>query len=154
MNLAVFDMPDLVYDIAHSYPGGIPALAVRLSMSSNVLNKQVNPAIDTHRLALETLIKLLDYADVNKRFTHAQCANNGGVFVSTEQFDGVSDMAVLETLTQLLARFGDLSQNLHKALSDRRVTEDEIRTAKQDMYALNAAGAELIARLESLSDKP
>lgn len=153
MNLAVFDLPDLVYDIAHDYPGGIPALAVRLDVSANVLNKQVNPSIDTHRLALEKLTKLLDYADSNKRFTHALCANNGGVFVSTEHLDGISDMALLETYTQLMAKFGEFSQNFHKALVDQRITGKEITDIKQDMYALNAAGAALIARLESLKDE-
>lgn len=152
-NLAVFHLPDLVYDIAHDYPGGIPTLAVRLGKSANVLNKQVNPAIDTHRLNLEDLISILDYADSDNKFTHALCANKGGVFVSTEHLDGISDMALLETYTQLMARIGEFSQSFHKALSDQRITKAEIEEQKQQLYMLNAAGAALVARLETLVDE-
>jgi hypothetical protein len=152
-DLAVFHLPDLVYDIAHDYPGGIPALAARMGKSANVLNKQVNPNIDTHKCSIEDLVTILDFADADKRYTHAVCANSGGVFVSTEHLDGISDMALLETYTQLMAKFGEFSKNFHQALSDQRVTKAEIAAIKRDMYALNAAGACLIARLESLVDE-
>ena len=153
MNISVFHLPDLVYDIAHDYPGGIPTLAARMGKSANVLNKQVNPNIDSHRLNLDDLITIIDYADPANKFTHALCANSGGVFVSTEHLDGISDMALLETYTQLMAKYGEFSQNFHKALSDQRVTSQEVAAIKRDMYAINAAGAALVARLESLVDE-
>lgn len=152
-DLAVFHLPDLVYIIAHDYPGGIPTLAARMGKSPNVLNKQVNPSIDTHKTSVEDLVQILNYADVDKRFTHAICANSGGVFVSTDHLEGISDMALLETYTGLMAKFGQFSQDFNQALSDGRVTDDEITSIKQDMYNMNAAGATLIARLESLVDR-
>ena len=152
-NLSVFHLPDVVYEIAHDYPGGIRTLAARMDKSANVLNKQVNPTIDTHKTSLEDLVQILDYADHFKKFTHALCANNGGVFVSTEHLDGISDMALLETYTQLMSRIGEFSQAFHKALSDQRITKAEIEEQKQHLYLLNAAGAALVARLESLVDE-
>jgi hypothetical protein len=151
-NIAVFNLPDLVYRIAHDYPGGIPALAVRMDKSPNVLNKKVDPRVDTHHTTVDELTTILDFADADKRFTHALCANQGGVFVQTDHLDGVSDMALLETFTNLMAEFGKFSNEFHQALSDNKVTKAEVAKVRQAMHGINAASAALLARFESLAE--
>jgi hypothetical protein len=152
-DLAVFYLPDVVYRIAHDYPGGIPALAARMGKSPNVLNKKVAPDVESHHATLVDVLTIVDIADRDKRFVNALCANEGGVFVSTQHLDGVSDMALLETYTQLMAKFGEFSKSFNQALSDQRITQAEIKGIQQDMYAMNAAGAALITRLETLVDE-
>jgi hypothetical protein len=151
-SLSVFHLPDLLYRIAHSYKGGIPALAARMDKSSNVLNKKVNPSIDTHHTTLDDLLTILDFADDEKLFTHALCANQGGVFVSTANFEGISDMDLLETFTNLMAANGQFSVDFNNALSDRRISKEEVQRIKQDAYAISAAAAALVSRLETLVD--
>jgi hypothetical protein len=151
--LAVFHLPDLLYSIAHDYIGGIPALAARMGKSPNVLNKKVDPRMDSHHTTLDELLTILDFADEEKRFTQALCANQGGVFVSTEHLDGVSDMALLETYTELIAKQGEFSKHFNEALRDQKVTKAEVAQIKQDWHAQIAAAAVLIARFESLVDE-
>lgn len=148
----MFHLPDLLYRISHDYPGGIPALAARMGKSPNVLNKKVDPRTDSHHTTLDDLITILDFADAEKLFTHALCANQGGVFVETGHLDVVGDMALLETFTNLMAKFGDFSKDFNNALSDQRITHAEIKEIKQDAYNMHAACALLTARLESLVD--
>jgi hypothetical protein len=151
--LAVFHLPDLLYRIAHAYPGGILALAPRMGVSPNVLNKKVDPRVDTHHTTEAQLHTILDFADPEKSYLQGMCANNGGVFVSTEHLDGVSDMALLETYTALMAKQGEFSQHFNEALRDQKVTKAEVAQIKQDMHAIVAAAATLIARFESLADE-
>lgn len=152
MSLAVFNLPDLVYHIAHDYPGWIPALALRMDMSANVLNKKVNPSIDSHVLTQKEFNQIVDFADADKRLIHALCANNGGVFVSTVSLDGISDMALLETYTSLMSKFGEFSKDFNAALIDSRITRAEIKTMRSDYYNFQAAMETLFMRLESLVD--
>jgi hypothetical protein len=151
-NLAVFHLPDLLYRIAHAYKGGIPALAARMGKSPNVLNKKVDPNIDSHHTTVDDLLTILDFADGEKQFTHALCANQGGVFVSTANFDAISDMDLLETFTKLMAANGQFSMDFNIALSDRHISKLEVARIKQDAYAISAAAAALVSRLETLVD--
>lgn len=153
MNNAVFNMQDLVYHVAHAYPGGIPALAVRMEMSANVLNKKVNPNIDTHVLTFKEFNQIVDFADVDKKLINAMCANNNGVFINTEHLDNISDMALLETYTELVCKFGEFSKDFNVALSDSRITRKEIKAMRMDYYSLQAAMETLFGRLESLVDE-
>lgn len=54
------DVLDAAYLTAHSYPGGIPALAVRMGVSANVLQSKVNPNADTHHLSIKQAQALMD----------------------------------------------------------------------------------------------
>jgi hypothetical protein len=152
-DLAVFHLPDLLYRIAHSYQGGIPALAARMGKSPNVLNKKVDPKVDTHHTTLDDLLTILDFADDAKLFTHALCANQGGVFVSTEGLDCISDLDLLETFTKVMSAQGTFSQDFHSALLDRRVNRDEVDRVRKDVYQVTAALAELVSRLDSMVDE-
>lgn len=151
MNTAVYCIEDLVYQIAHAYPGGIPALALRMDCSANVLNKKVNPTITTHVLTYKELCQIRDLADPDKKLINAECANSNGIYINTVNFDSTSDMALLDTYTKMMAKLGVLGVDINQALSDGEITKKELELIKQDYYNLQAAGATLIARLEALA---
>jgi hypothetical protein len=150
---AVFNLNDLLYRIAHKYPGGIPALAARMGVSPNVLNKKVDPDLDTHHTTHDNLLTILDFADSEKQYVQALCANNGGVFVPTDHLDGISDMALLETYTELMAKQGEFSKDFNTALRDGKVTKAEVMVIKQRLHEITAAASVLVSRFESLVDE-
>lgn len=54
---------DAAYLAAHSYKGGVPALALRMGKSVDVLMNKVNPNCKTHHLTLEEAMTIMDIAD-------------------------------------------------------------------------------------------
>lgn len=57
------DPSDAIYNAAREYPGGIPALAVRLGMPVETLKKKLSPAVASHVLTYreaQGVIELLD----------------------------------------------------------------------------------------------
>ena len=54
------DVLDAAYHTAHSFPGGVPALAPRMGISPNVLASKLNVGSDTHHLSLRQAQTLMD----------------------------------------------------------------------------------------------
>lgn len=54
------DVLDAAYHTAHSFPGGVPALAPRMGISQNVLASKLNTNSDTHHLTLRQAQTLMD----------------------------------------------------------------------------------------------
>ena len=57
------DVLDAAYHTAHAYPGGVPALALRMGISPNVLASKLNVNSDTHHLTLRQGQVLMDVTD-------------------------------------------------------------------------------------------
>jgi hypothetical protein len=147
----MFDLPDLVYRVAHDQPGGVPALAVRMGMSANVLNKKVAPTQEFHKLTLSEAAQIVELTG-DERIPQAFADMVGCVLVKTADFEGVSDMALLETYTQLMSCMGAFGQDFHEALRDGKITRAEVQKIHDDLYRLQSAGAELFMRLGALID--
>lgn len=54
------DVLDAAYHTAHSYPGGVVALAPRMGISQNVLASKISVTSDTHHLSLKQAQILMD----------------------------------------------------------------------------------------------
>ncbi|MDP3651063.1 MAG: hypothetical protein Q8R67_05200 [Rhodoferax sp.] len=52
------DVLDAAYHTAHNYPGGVPALAVRMGVSQNTLMHKVSVNINTHHLTLREAVTM------------------------------------------------------------------------------------------------
>lgn len=52
------DVALAAYHLAHSFPGGIAALALRMAVSPNTLTHKVNPNTATHRLTLSEAVDM------------------------------------------------------------------------------------------------
>lgn len=55
---ACLDIADAAYHTAHSYPGGVHALAVRMAMSPNTLMHKVSITNTTHHLTLREAVAM------------------------------------------------------------------------------------------------
>jgi hypothetical protein len=147
----MFDLPDLVYRVAHDQPGGVPALAVRMGMSANVLNKKVAPTQEFHKLTLSEAAQIVELTG-DDRIPQAFADMVGCVLVKAANYEGVSDMSLLETYTKLMSCMGSLGHDFHEALRDGKITRDEVQAIHDSVYQLQSSAAELHMRIGSLVD--
>ena len=146
------NMIDAAYATAHDYPGGTVSLAPRLGMSSAVLRGKVNPNDACHKLTLGEALKM-QILTGDTRILHAMADELNFVCIPGGTFDGVADDALLDLFSSMIAKLGDFSRAFHDALSDGRVTEKEFESIRTEFYSLQASGAELLSRVESLTEK-
>lgn len=145
---------DAAYNAVHDYPGGAEALAPRIGVSSGqMLRNKVNPNQEGHHLNLHEAVKVVELTG-DARIPAAFASLVGCVIVPVSQFNGISDMHLLETYTKMMKELGDFSQAFHQSLSDGRITSKEIAALEQQMAEFQSAGAELINRARQLVEPP
>jgi hypothetical protein len=146
------NVTDAAYHTVHDYPGGADSLAPRAGISSGqMLRNKVNPNQEGHHLSLAEAGRIVGITQ-DRRIPDAFAGLVGCVLINVADFNGVSDMALLETYTKLMSELGDFSQAFHKALSDGRITKKEIGQLEQQMREFQSAGAELINRAKQLTE--
>lgn len=147
------DVMDAAYDTVHDYPGGSESLAPRVGIGARVLRNKVDPKCETHHLTLNEARRIM--ARTNDHRMLAALNEEFGYLppIPCVPFAGVSDKALLETFTNLMARLGEFSQEFHSAIADGRVTQIEINEMTKDLRAFQAAGEELLARTRAIMER-
>jgi len=138
---------DLAYRIAHRYPGGVPALAVRMNMSKHVLQNKVNTRCETHRLTAEELDMMTDFADTNETAQYF-CAKRNMVAIHLPEFDSVSDRELLDLFLALDKAKGEWAQSVSKALADGMIDPGEFERIDREFREYCGAAAEVMSRLK------
>ena len=129
------DVHDAAYHLAHDFPGGVPALAVRMGMSANTLQHKVSLTNTTHHLTLREAVALQEMSD-DKRIVQAMCAALGGVFVD---MGCDSDHTTMEQVMHMAKEFGDVLGAVNDAVSDGRVTGNEMQHCERQAAELIGA---------------
>lgn len=146
------NVTDAAYHTVHDYPGGADSLAPRAGISSGqMLRNKVNPNQEGHHLTLAEAGRIVGITQ-DRRIPDAFAGLVGCVLINVAEFNGVSDMALLETYTKLMSELGVFSEAFHKALRDGRITQKEIAELQQKMREFQSAGAELINRAKQLAE--
>lgn len=125
---------DALYSLARAFPGGIEALAHRLSTpdkteSPNVLRNRLRPDIPTHHTPFEMvseIIELAEGANVPNCFAplHAFCWRHNHVAYQLPVVEPDAD-ALLHQLVEVMSEHGQLVNSLRKALADKVLTKVE-----------------------------
>jgi hypothetical protein len=140
---------DVVYRVAHDYPGGIRALAARMNKNPHVLQNKVNPNCETHHLTVEEAAQIADLTDTDD-IARAFAERRNMVCVRLAQFDGVSDMELLDLFLELETQKGEWVAAIKKALSDGMLDAVEFERISKEFNEFCAAGAEVESRLKSM----
>src|SRR5690606_12941087 len=119
------NVADAAYMCVHDYPGGSESLAPRLGMSAAVLRNKVNTNNTTHHLTLAEADRMLGITG-DLRLLHVLAAAHGQVVVTPATSDDACDMAVLEVISAIWSRSGDLGAAVHHALADGQLTAHEL----------------------------
>lgn len=135
------DVCDAAYLIAHHYPGGAPALAVRMGINPATLLNKLNPNNQSHHLRLDESV-LLQQVSGNAAILHAMAQQLGFTCVrATPALDGGDPV---EAFMQLAMAHSDFTRAVADALHGKSaVSRNELRRAT-DM------GNELIGKVGAL----
>lgn len=143
------NMHDALYNSARDFPGGIEALAARMSspsvrVSPNVLRNKLRPTIDTHHTHFEEVsrvIELLEESRVPSAFVplHAFCWRHRHVAFRLPEGDVDSD-SLLKQVVDVIGDQGDLVNAISGALATNNdINNAEFSTIDQDiMTCINA----------------
>lgn len=145
------NVADAAHACVHAYPGGAESLAPRLGMRAAVLNSKVNPKTTTHHLSLSEASRIMGLTG-DLRMLHALAAEHGQVVVSPASAEDACDMAVLEAISALWSRNGDLGTAVHTSLADGALTQSELGQIRAAAYAVQQRMASLLERLQAMAE--
>lgn len=133
-------------------PSGATALAPLMGTSPSVLSNKVNPSMDSHKLAWEEGVVLMNTTE-DYRLLHATARILAHVCIRLPDFKNVSDLELLDAYANLHREIGETSAAINKGLEDRRLTRAEFEAIDKEMYEDIQATLELRSRLEALIDE-
>lgn len=142
---------DAAYHVVHDYPGGSESLGPRVDISSAVLRNKVNPNNDTHRLTLAEAVRITDITS-DDRILQAWARARGYMLIKPPA-GHTCDMAILEQVVGLAVVNGEFMATVNEALSDGKITRDEIERIHERENKLQAQAATVTGSLEGMAEK-
>lgn len=153
---------DALYSLARSFPGGIEALAHRLSTpdkteSPNVLRNRLRPDIHTHHTPFEMVSEIIEFAEganVASSFAplHAFCWRHNHVAYRLPTADPDVDALLLQVV-EVMSEHGDLVNAVREALADKTINEAEFDKIERELeeccVALSVLRAKVRAKHEA-----
>jgi len=142
------DLLDQIHEVAHSYPGGVEALAARMGRKPDTLRKKVLPTNDTHDLTVKELRTIVDYVDTDKiaiAFAHER----GKICIEKPDFTGLSDAAILDLFLKLQKEQGDWAREISKSMESGDIDWGEMQKIQKEYNEYIAVGAEIMSRLQA-----
>jgi hypothetical protein len=142
--------PDLLYRIAHQYPGAVPALAARMGKNQTVLQHKLNPNCSTHGINADEIEHLVDFSGSNLEVAEYFAGKVGAVVVKLADLPTVGDMELLDEFLGVLRELGELSAEFQHSWADGRITPQEFTRIRKEANDVQAQIITLLARIESL----
>lgn len=144
-----------VYDTVHGYRDpatrqrGAVALAPRLGMPAGTLSNKANPTMPEHKLGLAESAAVQVAAD-DFQILHAYAAALRHCAWALPLPSNVGDVDLLDAYAAVNEYCGHKAKAIREALSDHRVTREEVAKIRECFDDEVRAGLELMSRLEAL----
>jgi hypothetical protein len=142
---------DAFHKTVHEAPGGCAALAVRLGTTAAVLRNKACPTTKQNVVTLDDVDRVMGLTE-DYSVLHALAANHGFVCSKVEAGQA-SDMAVLESVTDIWAKLGAVGGEVHAALADGKVERHEVQRIEAAIYTAMRPMMELLNRLNGMAEK-
>lgn len=141
---------DASFHVAHDFPGGVVALAARMGVSQNVLNKKVDPRQDTHHLRLDEALKVGVIAN-DKRILQAHANAHNCVVVPLPDMPDSGDMALLDGFMDIINELGEFTRAFQEAYRDGKITPSEIKQISSEAADVQTRLAAFVLRLQEMA---
>lgn len=140
------------YQAVHEHPGGVRAVAATFGWNASTLQNKLNPTQTTHKLTANEVEGILDLTR-DARILDAVCAKRNAVWIDLHRVAGVAtDMAMLDNITELVQRVGELSGKVHSSLEDGKVDSDELSDLETAVFRLNQSAFHVLERAKQLQE--
>lgn len=143
---------DAFHQTVHAYQGGCLALAARLGMSATILRNKANPNNETNVVTIDDIDRVMALTE-DFSVLHALAETHGFVLTKLEE-QPASDMGVLENVTTIWQRLGDVANEVQKTLEDGRVEQHEVEAVRRAVFKAFRPMMQLIERLDGMSERP
>lgn len=143
---------DAFYNTVHDADGGPEALAARLGMSAQVLRNKANPNNSANKPLLDDADRVMGLTG-DFRILEALAASHRRVCIEIPEDGDACDLAILELVTHVWQRNGDVGAAVHQTLADGKVEKQEIARVRQAVYKTQQALNEMLMRLEGMAEK-
>lgn len=141
------------------YPGGLPAMALRLGKTEEVLRKELSGA-HTHKLGVLTACQISTYCmDIQTQhcnaFATAVAVSSGG-FIRLEVRDMLTKQDVRADMAGLVKETSDVMSKLTDALADELVSDNERRDIEHELADVFTKAQDLVKGItaRNLASKP
>lgn len=142
---------DAFHKTVHAAPGGCEALAPRMGMSSAILRNKACPTNPANKPTLDEADRLMaltgDYSVLEA------LAQNHGFALTKLDEQPASDMSVLENVTHIWQRLGDVANEVHETLKDGKVEPHEVKKVRAAVFTAFRPMMQLIERLNGMAEK-
>ncbi len=142
---------DAFHHTVHAYPGGCAALATRMDMSPSLLRNKACPTNTSNVINLDDADRVMSLTG-DHSVLHALAAAHGFVCTKLESA-GSSDIAVLESVTDIWTKMGELGAEVHKALADHRIEQHEVVAIESAAFTAVRPIFQLLERLRGMAEK-
>lgn len=140
------DILGAAHRIGHDYPGGMDTLGPLMGCNPRVLNNKLNPMCHSHHLTLIEAMRLQQITGKHDvLFAEADCLG----YVCIPRPD-TSDVSITTALTHACSEFGDYMREADKALSDNKITANEVKRLERELAEMISAATTLQAAIVTL----
>lgn len=144
----VLSIETALYQAAHDYPGGIPALAGATGCNARTLQNMLNIGSDakpTLKVFRDTLNATRD-----RRIVQAVLHPINWIGVPLSDLTNVSDVELLDAVNKIVSRVGETTGDLMQSLSDGEIDDQEIAELEGDVDNAVQALQEFLLRVRAL----
>ncbi len=149
------ELDEAIYRTVHEYRdgnrAGAVALAPRINMNAGTLSNKANPGMEQHQLTLRESIPL-QLATGRTDIAAAYAQALGGVYVPLGDFSGTSDTELLNIWAGMDEQDGRMAGAAREVLEDGRVTREELRRLKREVWRSIQVRLEFYHRMEAICD--
>jgi hypothetical protein len=142
---------DAFYQTVHSAPGGCEAVAPRMGMSAAILRNKANPNAPLNKPTLDEADRLMALTG-DFSILHALAQNHGFTLTKVDD-QPAGDMSVLESVTDIWSKLGNLGNEVHKALADGRIEQHEVKAIEVAVHTTIRPMMQLVARVNGMAEK-
>ena len=134
------DQLSALYLVAQKYPGGVPALAVRLGVAASTLYAQLRGDEPLQVDRQDAILHFARQARVANwtQPLHAKAHEHGGIFVELADLPVASD-ALTQSMLLAVKEFGDLAGVAAADVADGAISQRELAEIEREGYEAVAA---------------
>lgn len=149
MSDTVLSLDLACYLAVHDYVGGVPGVAAVFGWNAKTLQNKLNPTQEGHKLTAREAQSILELTR-DARILDAVCAQvPSATWLDHGELESQPcDMAMLDNISTMIARVGELTGKVQSSLADGSVDDKEMaeletttsRVVQSVFYVLRRAG--------------
>ena len=148
----MLDLQMACYHAVHDYPGGAGAVAVMSDTDMPVLQKKLNPNLDSHKINVRDLQTICEVTQ-DPRILQTVCSYyNAGYFLLPTAIE-INQETLLQQSADLSREVGELMQVVTQAVSDGKANIDDVLALDKKLMELISSAKMLIEHAKLSGNK-